>query len=60
MKIITIGSSSAGNCYLLQGERETLILELGIRPEAVKKAMNYDLSSVVGAVSSHRHNDQIP
>ena len=57
MKLTTLGSSSAGNCYLLQGERETLIVECGIRPTHVKKALNFDFSAVVGAVVSHAHND---
>lgn len=57
MKLVTLGSSSAGNCYLLQGERETLIVECGIRPTHVKKALNFDFSAVVGAVVSHSHGD---
>ncbi len=57
MKLVTIGSSSAGNCYLLRGENETLVVECGIRPAAVKKALNFDFSAVVGAVVSHSHND---
>lgn len=57
MKLVTLGSSSAGNCYLLRGDSETLILECGIRPAQVKKALNFDFSAVVGAVVSHSHND---
>lgn len=57
MKLVTLGSSSAGNCYLLQGERETLVLECGVRPALVKKALNFDFSKVVGAVVTHSHND---
>lgn len=57
MKLVALGSSSAGNCYLLRGEHETLIVECGIRPTHVKRALNFDFSTVVGAVVSHSHND---
>lgn len=57
MRLVTIGSSSAGNCYLLQGERETLVIECGVNPAQVKTALNFDFSAVVGAVVSHSHND---
>lgn len=57
MKLRVLGSSSAGNCYLLQGEHETLIVECGIRPTHVKKALNFDFSAVVGAVVTHAHGD---
>ena len=57
MRLVTIGSSSAGNCYLLQGKHETLVIECGINTSQVKKALNFDFSAVVGAVVSHSHND---
>lgn len=55
MKLKCIASSSAGNCYLLEGGKEILIIELGINFKDTKKALNYDLSKVVGAVVSHAH-----
>ena len=57
MKLITIGSSSAGNCYLLQGERETLIVEAGVHPSHVKIALRWDMTAVVGVLTSHAHLD---
>ena len=57
MKLITIGSDSSGNCYLLRGRSETLILEAGVKYKEVIKALDYDISSVVGAVVSHEHGD---
>jgi len=57
MLLTCLGSESAGNCYLLQSGTETLIIEAGIRLQEVKKALNYDLSNVVGCVCSHVHGD---
>ncbi|MEI6059419.1 MAG: MBL fold metallo-hydrolase [Bacteroidota bacterium] len=57
MELIVIGSSSKGNCYLLRGETETLILEAGVSVKEVKKALNFDFSSVVGCLATHCHGD---
>lgn len=57
MKLIVLGSSSNGNGYLLHSEKETLILECGMRFSAVKKALNYQISTIVGALVSHQHGD---
>jgi phosphoribosyl 1,2-cyclic phosphodiesterase len=57
MKLITLGSSSAGNGYLLQSETETLIIEAGIRLSTVKKALDFNLRTVVGVIISHKHGD---
>lgn len=54
-----LGSSSAGNCYLLESEKECLILECGIRVQEVKKALNFDLRKVVGCIVTHGHNDHV-
>lgn len=57
MKLITIGSNSSGNGYILSNENESLILELGCDWMEYEKAMNYDLSSVLSCVTSHIHQD---
>lgn len=57
MKLHVLGSSSSGNCYLLQGQNETLIIELGLRFVEIKNALGYDLSTVVGAIVTHEHLD---
>jgi phosphoribosyl 1,2-cyclic phosphodiesterase len=57
MKVIILGSSSEGNCYILQGERETLIIEAGVKFSEIKKALKFDLSSVVGCIITHEHRD---
>lgn len=52
-----LASSSAGNGYILSTDTETLIIEAGMKLSILKKALNYDLSKVVGCVVSHCHND---
>lgn len=58
MKLKVLGSSSSGNCYLLTADNgETLIIEAGVRFDKVKKALDYDLSRVVGCIVTHEHGD---
>ena len=52
-----LGSSSKGNCYLLIGDSETLIIEAGVKFSKVKEALNFDLSKVVGCCITHEHGD---
>lgn len=56
-KLIVIDSGSQGNSYLLQVEKETLIIELGVSWKYILQSLNYDLSSISGALCSHIHND---
>lgn len=57
MKLTVIGSSSSGNCYVLQNSREALIIEAGCKLQEVKKALGWKLSKVAGAIVTHCHND---
>lgn len=57
MQLYVIGSSSKGNCYILESSSEALILEAGCKLMEVKKALHWQLSKVVGCAVSHEHND---
>lgn len=57
MRLNVLGSDSNGNCYVLQNDKEVLIIEAGVRFSEVKKALKWQLSKVVGAVITHEHND---
>lgn len=57
MGIKVLASGSSGNCYLLETQNETLILECGISFKEIKKGLNFDLSKVVGCLVSHEHGD---
>ncbi len=52
-----LASGSAGNCYLLKGKKESLILECGIKAGEIKKGLEYDLSGVCGCLCTHEHKD---
>ncbi len=55
MNLICLGSSSSGNCYLLENETECLILECGIKFAEIKKALDFNVSKIQGVVVSHQH-----
>nr|WP_288210479.1 MBL fold metallo-hydrolase [uncultured Dysgonomonas sp.] len=57
MKLICLGSSSKGNCYLFESKSQVLILEAGLPLKAVKEALNFDMSRVAGCIISHLHSD---
>lgn len=57
MKLHVIGSSSAGNSYVLQNAEEALIIECGVRFEKIQKAVGFNLSKVCGCLITHSHGD---
>lgn len=57
MKLKVLGSSSAGNCYILESDTEALIIEAGLPFMEVKKALNFNVRKIVGVVVSHSHGD---
>lgn len=58
MRLKCLGSSSAGNCYLLQADSgETLILDCGIPIKEIKKGLGWNIKDVVGVLCTHRHQD---
>lgn len=57
MELVILGSNSFGNCYVLQTVSEALIIEAGVKPSEVKKAVRWQLRKVVGAVVTHEHDD---
>ncbi len=58
MRLKCLGSSSAGNCYLLTSNSgETLILDCGIPIKEIKKGLNWNIKDVVGVLCTHQHLD---
>lgn len=57
MKLHIIGSNSAGNSYILEGETCSLIIECGLPLQDIKEALNFDMSKIAGACVSHCHGD---
>lgn len=57
MVLKVLGSSSSGNCYILENKQEALIIEAGVKFIEVKKALDFDIRKVVGCLITHQHND---
>lgn len=57
MVLKVIGSSSKGNCYILDNGSEALIVEAGVRFAEIKKALEFRVSKVAGCIVTHQHND---
>lgn len=58
MKLTCLGSSSAGNCYLLTSNSgETLILDCGIPIKEIKKGLDWNIKGIVGVLCTHKHLD---
>lgn len=57
MVLTCIGSSSKGNCYVIQSDSEALIIEAGLPLLEAKKVLNWNIQKVVGCLVSHQHGD---
>jgi phosphoribosyl 1,2-cyclic phosphodiesterase len=57
MKLKVLGSSSRGNCYILENDSEALILEAGIKFAEVQRALNFNIGKIVGCLITHEHKD---
>ena len=58
MELTTLGSSSAGNCYILRATSgETLILECGLPFRKIKEGLGWDLGGIAACLIGHRHRD---
>lgn len=57
MILKVLGSSSSGNCYLLQSKEESLLLECGLSYKEILKGIDFDLSNLKGCLITHSHND---
>lgn len=56
-RLITVGSGSSGNAYILECDNEILLLELGVSWKEILKALDFKLDKVVGCLCSHAHGD---
>lgn len=57
MELKVLGSSSSGNGYVIENDKEALLIEAGVRIADFKKAIGYKLGKVVGCLVTHQHND---
>lgn len=52
-RLKVLGSSSDGNCYILDSNNKKLIIELGVSWSDVLKGLNYKIEDVAGCIVSH-------
>lgn len=57
MVLKVLGSSSSGNCYILESDTEALIIEAGVPLKEVKIALGFNIRKIVGVVATHSHKD---
>ena len=57
MVLKVLGSSSKGNCYILEASDGVLIIEAGIPAIDVKKALHFKINNILGCIISHQHRD---
>lgn len=55
MVVKICGSGSSGNTMILTENSKSIILDAGIKPTIVKRALNYDISSIQFVVITHHH-----
>ncbi len=57
MELEVIGSGSSGNCYILRGEDESIVLEAGASFKEFTRAIGDGLRNVRACLVSHEHGD---
>ena len=57
MRLIIVGTGSAGNCYILEGRTSSLMIECGVRFFDIKRALNFNYSRIAGVLITHEHAD---
>ena len=57
VSIQVIGSSSKGNCYLLNDGSSRLMLECGLPWRKIKEAIKFDLANIFSVLVTHEHGD---
>ena len=55
MKLTCLATGSTGNCYLLEHDKETLILDCGIPVKQIKQGLDWELGGIQGVLVSHAH-----
>lgn len=57
MELKVIGTGSSGNAYLLENEKEALLIECGVNFKEIKAAVNFNINKIVGCIVTHEHGD---
>lgn len=57
MELKVVSTGSRGNCYLLEHEGRILILDAGLKIDALLPSLKYQLNKVDAALITHEHMD---
>jgi phosphoribosyl 1,2-cyclic phosphodiesterase len=57
MQLKVINTGSKGNAYLLETEKEALLIECGVNFSEIKKAIDFKVSKIVACIVTHEHLD---
>lgn len=57
IEMVVCGSGSSGNCYLLKGLSESLVIEAGVNFKEVLKGLDFHTANVQGVLVTHIHAD---
>lgn len=57
-KLKVLGSSSSGNCYLIEAsKKDKLVLDAGINFKEVQKQLKFNFEGIQGVLITHEHMD---
>ena len=60
MKLKVLGSSSSGNCYLIEAnDNEKLILDAGVNFKIVQRELNFNFNGIKAVLITHEHMDHL-
>lgn len=59
MEFCVLGSSSAGNSYILQNSKTALIIDAGIHPKKALKELGHNSRKIEGVIITHSHQDHV-
>lgn len=57
MKLHCLGSGSSGNCWIIEDDKESLVIDAGVSFDEVKKALDFNTSKIAAVLVSHSHGD---
>lgn len=57
MVLKVLKSGSSGNGYILDSEKEALILDMGVRFIEYERALNFNMKKIKGGLLTHSHLD---
>ena len=57
MILRVLGSSSHGNCYILERGEQVLLIECGVSWKQIQQGLDFNLSRVGACLISHEHKD---